>query len=98
MRVEATVPEDSRSQIKVGDNVLIELESDESKTYNGVVTLVSALAESGSSETSYRVLISFVPDQDVNFGMSVVVTTMDLEEEVTEDEAIEPVEETNAGE
>ena len=98
MRVEATVPEDSRSQIEVGDKVLIELESDESKTYNGVVTLVSALAESGNSETSYRVLISFVPDQDVNFGMSVVVTTMDVEEEVTEDEAIESDEEINAGE
>lgn len=87
MRVEATVPEDSRNQIKVGDKVLIELESNESKTYKGTVKLVSALAESGTTETSYRVLISFTPDQDVNFGMSVVVTTMEAGGEGTENEA-----------
>ena len=77
MRVEAAVPEDSRSEIKVGDKVMIELEADESKTYNGTVTLVSAVADTGSGETTYRVLVSFTPDHDVNFGMSVVVNTLD---------------------
>ena len=88
MRVEATVPEDSRSGIKVGDKVLIELEADESKTYEGEVTLVSSLAESGSAETSYKVLVSFVPDQDVSFGMGVVVTTLegDYVDEETEND------------
>ncbi len=85
MRVEATVPEDSRADIRVGDKVLIELEADESKTYNGVVTMVSSIAETGGTETSYRVLISFTPDQDVNFGMSVVVTTLENEEDDEED-------------
>ena len=87
MRVEATVPEDSRSDIHVGDRVTIELEADETKTYSGTVTLVSSVAESGSGEASYRVLVSFTPDQAVSFGMSVVVTTLDSEEieEVTED-------------
>ena len=89
MRVEATVPEDSRSEIKVGDKVLIELEADETKTYNGTVTLVSSVAESGSGETSYRVLVSFNPDQAVNFGMSVVVTTLDSEPAEAADEADE---------
>ena len=84
MRVEATVPEDSRSGIKAGDKVLIELEADESKTYDGVVTMVSSLAETGSAETSYRVLVSFTPDQDVSFGMSVVITTLDMEDEEAE--------------
>ena len=94
MRVEATVPEDSRSDIKVGDKVMIELEADESKTYKGVVTMVSSVAESGSAETSYRVLVGFTPDHEVNFGMSVVVTTLEAEdeEEVTE-HADEPAEE-----
>ena len=36
-------------------------------------------AESGSAETSYKVLVSFVPDQDVSFGMGVVVTTLEGE-------------------
>ena len=97
MRVEATVPEDSRSDIKVGDKVMIELEADESKTYKGVVTMVSSVAESGSAETSYRVLVGFTPDHEVNFGMSVVVTTLEAEdeEEVTE-HADEPAEEKDA--
>ncbi len=99
MRVEATVPEDSRSDIKVGDKVMIELEADESKTYKGVVTMVSSVAESGSAETIYRVLVSFTPDHEVNFGMSVVVTTLEAEdeEEVTE-HADEPAEEKDAEE
>ncbi len=80
MRVETTVPEDSRSEIHVGDKVLIELEADESKNYSGEVTLVSSVAESGTGETSYRVLISFTPDAAVNFGMSVVVTTLEADE------------------
>ena len=41
------------------------------------MTLVSAVAETGSGETTYRVLVSFTPDHDVNFGMSVVVNTLD---------------------
>ncbi len=99
MRVEATVPEDSRSDIKVGDKVMIELEADESKTYKGVVTMVSSVAESGSAETCYRVLVGFTPDHEVNFGMSVVVTTLEAEdeEEVTE-HADEPAEEKDAEE
>ncbi len=90
MRVEATVPEDSRSEINVGDKVMIELESDESKTYKGTVTMVSSVAESGSSETSYRVLVSFTPDHEVNFGMSVVVTTLEGEDFEETEDADEP--------
>jgi len=92
MRVEATVPEDSRASIKKGDKVRIELEADESKVYEGTVRMVSSLAESGSGEATYKVLIDFTPDQDVNFGMSVVVTTIEAEEEATED--VETEEET----
>ena len=77
MRVEATVPEDSRSEIKPGDRVLIELESDESRTYDGVVTMVSAVAEQGAGEVSYKVLVSFTPDEYAHFGMGVLVTTLE---------------------
>ena len=86
MRVEASVPEDSRSQIRKGDKVTIELEADESRTYQGVVTMVSAIAEEaankegGSSEVTYKVLIDFTPDDEVRFGMSVIVTTLEAEE------------------
>ena len=80
MRVEATVPEDSRGQIHVGDKVTIELEADETKTYEGTVTLVSAVAEENAAEVCYKVLIRFTPDSDVRFGMNVVVTTSEPEE------------------
>ncbi len=85
MRVEASVPEDSRGQIKAGDKVTIELESDEAAVYTGEVVLVSAVAEAGAAEVSYRVLVDFTPDEAVRFGMSVVVTTPE-EEAVTDGE------------
>ena len=52
MKVEAYVPEDSRNLIHEGDAVTIELEADESKTYQGTVTLVSSVAEGSSGSTS----------------------------------------------
>lgn len=52
MKVEAYVPEDSRNLIHEGDTVTIELEADESKTYQGTVTLVSSVAEGSSGSTS----------------------------------------------
>ena len=91
MRVEATVPEDSRGSIHAGDPVTIELEADESKVYRGTVTLVSAVAEQGTEEVSYRVLVQFVPDDAIRFGMSVVVNTLEPEE--TEEPEEEPEEE-----
>ena len=77
MRVETTVTEDSRSLLSVGDRVWIELEADESCRYEGTVTLVSWIAEEGTGETAYRVLIDFTPDEHVTFGMSVLVSTLE---------------------
>ena len=80
MRVEASVTEDCRCQIHEGDKVVIELEADESRTYEGTVSMVSAIATEGNGEVSYKVLIDFTPDDEVKFGMSVVVTTVEAEE------------------
>ncbi len=99
MRAEAYVPEDSRNLIHEGDKVTIELEADESKSYTGTVKLVSAVAESGSGETTYKVLADFVPDSAVKFGMSVVVTTLeDAEEEPAPNYEESAVEENADGE
>ena len=100
MRIEASVPEDSRSLVKEGNKVIIELEADESRTYEGVVTMVSALAQEskeGSGEVTYRVLIDFTPDDEVKFGMSVVVTILD-EYEAAETEEPAETEEVNTNE
>ena len=79
MRVDTAVPEDSRGDIKAGDKVLVELEADESVSYEGTVVLVSALAEDRGGEAVYRVLVDFTPDSRVTFGMSVLVTTLEAE-------------------
>ena len=95
VRVEAYVPEDSRSLIQEGETVTIELEADESKTYQGTVTLVSSVAENGEGETTYRVLVDFVPDDVVRFGMSVVISTG---EDETADAETLPTEDTDTAE
>ncbi len=106
MRVEAQVPEDSLNDIAVGDRVMIELEADESKTFEGTVTMISgiATASQGEGEVTYKVLIDFTPDTTVRYGMSVVVTTVEAEEESAEaedeevaDTAEEPAEAESAG-
>ncbi len=80
MRVEAYVSEDCRGQIHEGDKVIIELEANESRTYEGTVVLVSSVAKEGNGEVTYKVLIEFTPDNEVKFGMNVVVTTVEAEE------------------
>lgn len=96
MRVEASVPEDSRNLVREGGKVTIELETDESRTYEGVVRMVSSIADNKEGEATYRVLIDFIPDDAVTFGMSVVVTTADEEEAAEEEPEAEeePAEET----
>ena len=74
MRVEATVSADDRQSLKAGDKVLIELEADESITYEGTVRYISGMPEEGAEETSYKAVIDFTPDENVFFGMTVVVT------------------------
>ena len=94
MRVEATVSADDRLSLKAGDKVTIELESDDTLSYQGTVRYITETPETGteteseSGEVNYKAIIDFKPDENVYFGMAVVVTT---EEKATaeEDSAIE---------
>ena len=86
MRVEGYVPEDYRNRIKEGDAVVIELETDESKTYQGTVVLVSSVAEDKGDEVQYKVVAEFKPDEAVRFGMSAVIVAGQEEEEEEEPE------------
>ena len=74
MRVEAVITADERNLLKAGDPVTIELETDESKTYEGTVRYISNLPQEDAEETSYLVIIDFTPDDSVVYGMSVAVT------------------------
>ena len=74
MQVEASVSEEDRKELKAGDKVTIELESDGSKTYEGSVRSVAEMPEEDSDQVTYKVIIDFTPDDNVVFGMKVVVT------------------------
>ncbi len=74
MRVEAAVTADDRQSLKAGDKVTIELESDDSKTYEGTVRYITEMPEEDTEEVTYKAIIDFTPDEDVFFGMAVVVT------------------------
>lgn len=79
MRVEASVPEDSRGQLRVGQSVTVELATDETKVYPGTVAMLSYLAEDGGQDSgvTYKVLVDFTPDEAVHYGMNVVVATVE---------------------
>ena len=82
MRIEAQVSEYNLAEIAVGDKVNVELiwNQDEEVNYEGVVTMISAVASAGegmSADAYYTVYVDFTPDADTRYGMSAVVTTMD---------------------
>ena len=74
MRVEAAVSADDRQSLKAGDKVLIELEADESRSYEGTVRYITEMPEEDTEEVTYKAVIDFTPDENVYFGMAVVVT------------------------
>ena len=87
MRAEASIPEDYINQIQEGDPVTIELSTDMNKTYSGKIVMISAIATEGEEEVTYRVVAEFVPDEDVRFGMSVLMTAGEEEQPVRKEPA-----------
>ena len=81
MRVEAAITADDRQALKAGDKVIIELESDESISYEGTVWYITEMPEEDTEETTYKAVIDFKPDENVYFGMPVVVTTPEAVQE-----------------
>ena len=71
----ASVSADDRKALNAGDKVIIELEADESKTYEGTVRYITELPEEDTEEVTYKAVIDFTPDENVFFGMTVTVTT-----------------------
>ena len=80
MVVEAELPEDNLKDIHEGDSVTIKLATDESKSYEGTVRMISGVATSStstSSEVTFTTWIDFEPDDNVRYGTSVIVETKD---------------------
>lgn len=96
MQIQAQIAEANLGLIHVGDPVEIELNwnSDAEVRYTGVVSMISAIADSsatgGSGDVTYTVYIDFTPDADTRYGMTAVVSTLEAEiedVEVVEEEA-----------
>ena len=108
MQIQAQIAEANLGLIHVGDPVEIELNwnSDAEVRYAGVISMISAIADSSASgnsgesmnssgDVTYTVYIDFTPDADTRYGMTAVVSTLDAE--IEEEEAAEeetPAEET----
>lgn len=84
LRVATSVEADELKNLQVGDPVIVELESDESKVYEGTISFISALPEESEEEVTYRVLVAFTPDEDAALGMKVIVTTAEAEKAAEE--------------
>ena len=94
MRVEASLSADDRKSLKAGDKVTIELETDESNSFEGTVRYITELPEEDAEEVTYKAIIDFTPDEDVFFGMSVVVTSEENSDTI---EQVEQSSETETG-
>ena len=87
LQVEISVNEYDLPTIAEGDTVALTFNYDESKSMQttGTVEMISHLSSSAEgSEASYPAYISFVPDEDVRIGMTVVITTLDGAAEAAE--------------
>ena len=63
LTVEATISADDRKALNAGDKVLIELEADESKAYDGVVRYVTEKPEEDAEEVDENSVSGEVADQ-----------------------------------
>lgn len=79
MQIEASIPEADLSYITIGDEVALTFDwnADSGETMRGIVQRISAVSDAESSSTTFTLVITFVPDENVRFGMNVTITTID---------------------
>ena len=87
MRVEGEVAEADLAYIKVGDPVTLEMNWDpdsSSNLVNGTVSMISSVATAGAASTTYTVYVDFTPDENIRYGMTCVVSTIEEADPVDE--------------
>ena len=78
MCVEAAIPEENLKDIHEGDRVKIELATDETRRYEGVVRMISAVgSKDDAGAVTFTAWIDFTPDDAVRYGSSVLVETIE---------------------
>lgn len=81
MRVEGAVAEADLSYIKVGDKVELEMNwNPDAAPLTGTVSMISSVATTSGSDTTYTVYIDFTPTSDIRYGMTCLVSTVEPEE------------------
>ena len=90
VRVTSSVSEADLKTISVGQKVQVELDWNEETgiSYEGTVTMISALGEKGDDSTFYPVYVSFTPDEGTRYHMTALVST--LEDETPSDGEAQP--------
>lgn len=80
MRIEGSVPESDLASVQVGGTADITLtwNEDSAVTYPGTIAWISAIADEKaagdeSTEASYKVYVSFEPDENTRYGMNAEV-------------------------
>lgn len=79
MQIEALINESDLASISIGDTVSLAFDwsADSAEPVSGVVRSISALSDSASEDTCFRVRIDFEPDASIRYGMNVTIATMD---------------------
>ncbi len=90
VRVTSSVSETDLKSISVGQKVQVELDWNQETgiSYEGTVTMISALGEKGEDSTFYPVYVSFTPDEGTRYHMTALVST--LEDEAPSDGEAQP--------
>lgn len=79
MQITASIPEADLSYVTIGDEVSLTFDwnADSGKTLTGTVQSISAISDAQSSYTSFTLVVSFTPDENVRYGMNVTISTIE---------------------
>ena len=79
MQIEAYSPEADLSYVTIGDEVTLTFDwnADTGDTMTGIVKSISAISDSESSSTVFKLVVAFTPDEYVRYGMNVTVSTVE---------------------
>ncbi len=82
MQIQASLPEADLGYIAVGDqvNLTFDWNSDSGQTLVGTVAGISAMADAASENTVFTLTVRFTPDENVRYGMNVIISTIEEEE------------------
>lgn len=79
MQIEATIPEMDLGYVAVGDEVRLTFDwnADSGEALTGTILRISSVSDPDSTNTAYTLVVDFTPDENVRYGMNVIITTIE---------------------